>query len=390
MMMMEVSRDQLDLIAHTYDVVLSQQAWPDVLDGFARIVDARVANVFVSDRSHPEVQVAAASAGISPSTLDAYQRDYAQYEAPAAAKLLTYPARQLVRDYDLMGPTELVPSAQWLKRTLGIHYRVSTRLNDHPAWFDGLTINLGEQHSDYLSRDGERTCQILLPHLAKAVEISRPFQVLRARFRATLAVLDRFHAGVMIVNEQGQVVIKNREADRIIGLKDGLALDHAGGPSAQRSPGDDAKLKAAIRRAIATARSEGLASETLLTIRRPSGADPFVVEISPLHDEGAELENGLRGALLIVVDPDHLSVVSTRGMEQLYDLTPAEAAVLGLLVEGRATKDIADERGTSPATVSTQVKSIFSKTGVQTRSTLVRLALQVNLPIDPPEPDGRT
>jgi DNA-binding CsgD family transcriptional regulator len=44
-----------------------------------------------------------------------------------------------------------------------------------------------------------------------------------------------------------------------------------------------------------------------------------------------------------------------------------------------------DERGTSPETVRAQVKSIVAKTGVRSRSALVRLALQVNLPIDPPE-----
>ena len=69
-------------------------------------------------------------------------------------------------------------------------------------------------------------------------------------------------------------------------------------------------------------------------------------------------------------------------MEELYKLTPAEAEVLRLLVDGHATDELAEMRNVSLHTVRTQIKSVLAKTGTRKRPDLVRLALTVNLPID--------
>jgi DNA-binding CsgD family transcriptional regulator len=81
-------------------------------------------------------------------------------------------------------------------------------------------------------------------------------------------------------------------------------------------------------------------------------------------------------------------------MEELYDLTSAEASILGLLVKGHTTSELSEIRNTSRETVRTQVKALLSKTRTKGRPDLVRLALTVNLPIDSQNssclrPDGR-
>jgi two-component system nitrate/nitrite response regulator NarL len=57
-------------------------------------------------------------------------------------------------------------------------------------------------------------------------------------------------------------------------------------------------------------------------------------------------------------------------------LTPREKMVLGLVFEGLTNKEIADKTRTSVSLVKACLQSLFSKTGVRTRSQLVRVALE--------------
>ena len=54
------------------------------------------------------------------------------------------------------------------------------------------------------------------------------------------------------------------------------------------------------------------------------------------------------------------------------------------MAEGNKIEQVAEMRSVSPLTVRTQVRDIFSKTGVSSQAELVRLAVSVNLPVDLP------
>lgn len=58
---MTITAQHLDLISRIYDVVLDSDDWPDILDRLAHAVDAKYANLVMSDFTHPEVNVGAAS-----------------------------------------------------------------------------------------------------------------------------------------------------------------------------------------------------------------------------------------------------------------------------------------------------------------------------------------
>jgi DNA-binding CsgD family transcriptional regulator len=54
-------------------------------------------------------------------------------------------------------------------------------------------------------------------------------------------------------------------------------------------------------------------------------------------------------------------------------LTPAEEAVVRLVLEGRSNAEVARRRGASPRTVANQLASAYAKLGVTGRAGLVRL-----------------
>ncbi|MGF1623681.1 MAG: helix-turn-helix transcriptional regulator, partial [Alphaproteobacteria bacterium] len=164
---------------------------------------------------------------------------------------------------------------------------------------------------------------------------------------------------------------------------DGLIRDARGRLRAWR--GEDAQaLDAAVRHASSTAAGRGDSSRSLLTVQRRSRRTPYLVTVSPLADDGAELDPRFRGAVVTVIDPDDRATVSTAGLAQLYGLTPAEAEIAGLMAQGSRPAAIAELRGTSVQTVRSQVKCVLAKTRSASRADLVRLAVLVDPPIETP------
>jgi DNA-binding CsgD family transcriptional regulator len=59
-------------------------------------------------------------------------------------------------------------------------------------------------------------------------------------------------------------------------------------------------------------------------------------------------------------------------------LTPAETAVVELVIEGRTNREIAEQLFISPHTVSTFLRHVFDKMGVRSRVGLTRAAAERN------------
>jgi len=60
-------------------------------------------------------------------------------------------------------------------------------------------------------------------------------------------------------------------------------------------------------------------------------------------------------------------------LEALFDLTPTEAKVASLLVQGQSVVEIAKAQEVKQNSVRTQLKSVFAKTGVHRQAELVGL-----------------
>jgi DNA-binding CsgD family transcriptional regulator len=85
---------------------------------------------------------------------------------------------------------------------------------------------------------------------------------------------------------------------------------------------------------------------------------------------GSPLSGGPAGRTAVVIQPATASEVAPP-VALAYGLSPRECAVTGLCIEGRSTRQIADELYLSAYTVQDHLKSIFEKTGVRSRGELV-------------------
>ncbi len=64
-----------------------------------------------------------------------------------------------------------------------------------------------------------------------------------------------------------------------------------------------------------------------------------------------------------------------RILQSTFGLSTAECAVMQLMAEGASVAKVAEQRGSSVATVRVQVRSIYDKTGVRSQPELLRLAI---------------
>ena len=117
----------------------------------------------------------------------------------------------------------------------------------------------------------------------------------------------------------------------------------------------------------------GLPDEHALEFIRLGVAGVFHKQKPPeeLHNSIRELAEGR-----VLLDQSYLQTLASAAVKPRSNLTNRDKQVLRFLVEGRANKEIAAALSISESAVKSNLQQLFAKTGVRTRSQLVRIALE--------------
>ena len=380
---MAVAHHQLQ--TELYDAAIVPELWTEMLDRLVANSGAKTGLLLSSH--HDPLQVYTATFLSSRLLVDnhpaIYAERYRNYEAAAREVILRSDRHQIVTDFDIWPDKQAFdarPDVAYLREHFGVYRRIAARLNTHSAWYDALSVQYDEK---IISLDDELLAPFrsYLPFVAQASELSKTFHVLKQRFRAVLAALDHYKVPVILLTPSGHVVLCNSAADIILSKADGLSLNTE--RLLHVAVADErAHLQDLIARTAATARGEGDTASGGLLITRPSGADPFYVEVSPLRDSDREVDARYQGAMLTVYDPDYAPMLDLKGFSAVHGLTTAEQVVTSLIVDGANTDEIAERRNTSLETVRNQVKSILRKTSSRSRTELVRRAVTSTIPVE--------
>jgi len=220
--------------------------------------------------------------------------------------------------------------------------------------------------------DDLRLGDLLVPHLARAFRLYRRLGGEQHERLVMAEVMNRLAIGVMLVDRGRRPVVRNRTADRLVALNDGLLLSADGLRAA--NPRDDAVLQRLLGEAIAGAH-DGSRNDRVMAISRPSGKRAFPVLIAPLLE--GKLGDAAEDAVASVLfgDPDARQAINPELLRAFYDLTPAEAEIVVLLAEGVSLEEAAKRRGVTINTVRSQLKNAFAKTDTNRQGELIRLVL---------------
>ena len=206
----------------------------------------------------------------------------------------------------------------------------------------------------------------LATHLAGRVELEARLAALDAERHSAEQALEALGAACLIVDARARPRYFNRTARQLLAAADGLRLTPGGQLTADR-PRPAAALRRGLQRALQPDRPDSRRPE-LLAIERPSGRADYTVFIWP-YRRHAVYANAR--ALILINDPEQQSQTLAHHLIQLYDLTPAEARVALLLLQGRSPAAIAERHRVSPNTVRSQIKSLLLKTDTRRQGELV-------------------
>lgn len=219
---------------------------------------------------------------------------------------------------------------------------------------------------------------LFIPHLQRAVKISRLFEAQSVAARRFETVIDELATPVVLVDCELKILHANRSAEEL--FAEGTILASHNG----RLLVDGAGARKAIRDIVAQVgeNETGLRSGA---IGLPPVGTPVAVHslhVLPLRSGSVRQDVGQGAAAAIFVSspkvaPGRVSEVMT----VLFGFTGAETRVFEHLVAGQTSRQVASSLGIAPSTVRTHLLRIFGKTGVHRQSSLIQLAAALAPPV---------
>jgi DNA-binding CsgD family transcriptional regulator len=213
---------------------------------------------------------------------------------------------------------------------------------------------------------------LVLPHIAKALDLGRPALYLASVHRSLIAAMDRLRIGVCILDRRGNVVVANEEFQRQRERYGAFRID-PGGRLHLHDKADGARFKELFSDALEHGRYGARPRKEAIATAHDDGIGALCIEIAPLDQVEEIGSRRLCGAIVYSLDTSLPTFCDPSLLQSVFALTNAEAELIELVGDGLTNAEIADRRSRSVETVNTQVKSVLSKTQCANRTQFVRL-----------------
>lgn len=222
---------------------------------------------------------------------------------------------------------------------------------------------------------------ILLPHIAKALELAQPLSCTACLAHDLTASLDWLRIGVCIIRPDRRIVAQNAEFRRQA-AESGIILVSPDGRFDMNRPCDRAWFRRHIglpatcadRDAPACCPADDTAS--------------LSIHLAPLTSVDGFGRTRCDGHAIFCLDVARLADIDLGVVSHRLALTGSESELVALLAEGLTNRQIAVRRQRSVETVNSQVKSLLNKAECANRTQLIRRVTTIGRTILVAHPDG--
>jgi DNA-binding CsgD family transcriptional regulator/PAS domain-containing protein len=372
---MHSERNINELIPLIYDAAGNQDLWPNFLSKFAELLRSEVGTIYAQDLHNQQGRVAAVI-GIDA----AHQRSYEEYYA--AKNIFFIRGKHLlvsgaVCTSDMMCPdrANLLKSEFYndFMAPLGMYEGLNGVICKDRNWTGMIGLIRLKHKAGFNDRD-VRAFSVLMPHLQRAFQLQRRLSRLEAQQMAAGEALNRWSMGVILIDQQGKVLLMNRSAESILNQRDGLSIAH--GELRAASASETIALRDAMLDAIQLCVGRFANPRGTIKIGRPSQKRSLHIFVTPATTNIAPFAGMGAAAVMFMHDPEATESSDQDLLRQFYGLTATEAATAALLTQGKDVKEIADELHVSRETPRMHIKHIFEKTGTCRQAELVNLLMR--------------
>ncbi len=366
-----------EIIGMIYDSAVEPELWPEAL--LAIRDSASFANAQLSAFEMPTGRMLLKfSAGVPPEYLESqsrYEHDVMEIWGGAEA-VTSYPVDRPVVLSQVRPGKEYMRGRfykEWADPQ-GLFDLVAAKIAADERAIGALALGRHQSAGEITEAD-LGVLELLLPHVQRAVSISRLLDIRTIEARTFAATLDELGVGALMVGNDLVIVHANEAARAMLAARQPVWSDR--GRLVVPSEQAQSMLEQAVSAAGRDEKEIGLASFGI-PVRR-EGA-PALLHVLPLRFGEIRPHLAPRAVAVVFVAPASTPrPAPEESLAMLFDLTPMEAKVFALLAAGHSVADAAQSFGIGQSTVKTNLHLIFQKPGVKRQSELVRLAASFSI-----------
>jgi len=378
----EKSKTNDTLVKDLFSTKQHNEKWPGLLDQLYPIANADYAGLAVIEKTSDVTPglfhtFGAQSTNVDPVLEEQYLKEYSHYEIKHLELTMESSVGQMVVDPDFDDLDKIVqrPDVKFAMENLNIFHRVGVRLNDDHAYADVIAFQLNTKRTKNFTPDEISPVIEYVPHIAHAINLGRLYDAIRQRYKAVLSMLDRVNVGMVLMTNNGSVVIANSYAQEIIDKSSRLSITKRGYLEAT-----DSLMNVYLQnRLMSLQDSKTQTEKCIVRLGNDDDEGDLVLELSPLLDSDSDVSQGFLGVMAIVVDPNRPYLAQHESISKVFSLTKAESDVAHLIANGNNYNEIADHRGVSRETIKTQSGNLMRKMKVSTRAGVIRKLMNLGI-----------
>ncbi|CAN7595419.1 helix-turn-helix transcriptional regulator [Pararhizobium sp. LjRoot255] len=353
------------VIGEIYEAAFIPEKWPHVLEQAVELSDGFSGQIFLfGDNFSPRGECLE---NVRPLFDDFISGDYWKF-CDSAQQMCSLQPASFVHVDDFMTAEQIERDPARIRlRAAGIGAHLCTAIPIPSG--EVITFVFQRRLNDGAFKQGavDRLNE-LRPHLARASLVAARLRLERAE--TTVSALKSMNLPAAVMTASGRVLATNDLFDHKSGVFRPLAH---GGMEISSTPSNKLFQQALV---------EYPYGSTIRSIPVPAkdGQPALVVHLLPLYRAAQDIFSG--ADILVVTTSVSASrlVPSPAILTSLFDLTPAEAKLAGLLTAGRSLKDAATECRITIKSARTYLERIFRKTGITQQSQLVALLQSAQTP----------
>jgi DNA-binding CsgD family transcriptional regulator len=375
----------LPAIRRLYDAATDAEKWPAFLQELAHCFDGNGAHIIrvqpreraltfsvLYGKDDAMLRLYASDGAGLPTALARFERHFAELMPtdPRVRLLEQYPSRPLSCRMSIPD-AEMHNSASYkvLLEPCNVEYTLAVSAPEDDGSLIMFAVFRGKEASFFREHELEAFGE-LIPHVKQAIALSEQFARMDLKSQIALEALESVAIGIVVLDEAMRVVHANAAAQSVIRSADGVHVQNG----VLKVGSDDKALREAVARVIAQARIGTISGGEALSIRRPSGKDPYSVMIGTLWRNHLRLGVGRLDQPLSIVfltAPEKPQEAPSELLRRLFGLTLTEAKVCERLVKGSSIEEASKDLAISTETGRVHLRNIFRKTGVNRQSDLL-------------------
>jgi DNA-binding CsgD family transcriptional regulator/PAS domain-containing protein len=365
-----VDRALNEVLTTLYSAPLAPELWSSALSRLAALLQINASAIVRTDLSWKDNGVYI-SQGIDPEVERLYATSYADHDV-YRARFLTMQRRigELIMGDEMCTHQEMKNTA---------FYNDILRKGDIRLWCsvasvhsDTIIENITFYHSwndEPPGPDQLAMAKLITPHIGNVLQLRAKLSCLEGLSRDLYSALDQADNGIVLFDHGGHCAFVNRTARRILDQRDGLLFSNNSLVATETQ--ERSRLAELVRRAVSGCQPKRDPGGGIMRITRRRGR-PLHLRVATFPCE--RLTAGSQFAAIgLIGDPDRLQHFPLEIIQSSYGLTPAEARLALLLLEGKSLAEAAELNHVTQNTLRSQLKSIFAKTGTRRQGELIGL-----------------